>query len=174
MSPRRRLCLEALWLLLGLGCSSTNTSALAPEAQTLVGVDPADFMAQGACGASLVRYVATLRDVTGANKITNVEVSASPFVVASSAPTPCDASVVFGNVVAYHAYEAELDGYASADLQPAYPGSSAMLLDAGYVAPRWTASCRGWTDGDGGTQPGYAYPNMTVTLRDCTPLGSPQ
>lgn len=166
-----RYCQTCLLLLLTLGCSSTNSNALPPEALTLVGVDPADFMAKGACGVSVLRYVASLRDVTGSDKINTVGVSAAPFVVASSPPTPCDQAIVFNNIVAYHAYEAELDGYDRSDIAPQVDGSPAMQVEGTYVAPRWTAICHGWTDGDGGARPGYAYPNITVDLRDCTKLG---
>ncbi len=156
------------------GCSSTNSNALPPEAMTLVGVDPADFMVAGSCGNSVQRYVATLHDVTGTDKIYDGGVSSAPFYVTSSSPTPCDESIVFGNVVAYHAYQATLDGYDRSDIVPVYSGSSAMLAGSAYVAPRWTASCSGWTESDGGAQPGLSYPNMTVMLRRCTKLGAPE
>ena len=180
--PPSRHCYLVLLFLLSTGCSSTNNNALPPEAQTLVGVDPSDFMATGACGVTVMRYVATLRDVSGSDNAINAQlraqlitsgISAVPFVVASSPPTPCDEAIVFGNVVSYHAYDAELDGYDRSDIKPPYTGSSAMLAEGEYVAPRWTASCHGWTDGDGGVQPAYSSPYMTVYLRDCTRLGTP-
>lgn len=180
--PLSHHCRLVLLFLLSPGCSSTNNNALPPEAQTLVGVDPDDFMAAGACGVTVMRYVATLRDVSGSDAAIDAQlraqlitsgISAVPFVVASSPPTPCDQAIVFGNVVAYHAYDAELDGYDRSDIEPQYAGSSAMLAEGDYVAPRWTASCHGWTDADGGVQPGYSYPNMTANLRDCTKLGTP-
>jgi hypothetical protein len=167
-------CRTMIMLTALSGCSSTNSNALSPEAMTLVGVDPADFMLAGSCGTSVQRYVATLRDVTGAEKISATGVSNAPFDVTSSPPTLCTESIVFGNVVAYHAYEAKLDGYDRSDIAPVYSGSPAMLAGSDYVAPRWTASCSGWTDGDGGAQPGFSYPYMTVVLRNCTKLGAPE
>jgi len=171
MSSRRN-SLFAIPLVLAVGCSSNNSNTLAPEAQTLIGVAPADFMAAGSCGTTVQRYVGTLRDVTGSDKISLTGVSSAPFVVGSSPPTPCDKSVVFSNVIAAHAYEVALDGYDRSDVDR-LPNSSPSVMFAGsqYVAPRWTAECHGWTDADGGFQPGLAYANVTVILRDCTELG---
>ncbi len=171
--PPSRASLFGILFVLAVGCSSSNANTIAPEAQTLIRVDPADFMAAGSCGTSVQRYVATLLDVTGSKKIVQPQagVSAAPFVVGSSPPTSCDASIVFGNVIIYHAYEVALDGYDRSDIAYQNPGSSLMFAGSQYVAPRWTAACQGWTDADGGVQPGLAYPNMTVTLRDCTELG---
>ncbi len=170
--PTRCHSLFATSIVLVLGCSSNNSNTLAPEAQTLIGVEPEDFVVAGSCGTAVQRYVATLRDVTGSDKISQLSTSSAPFVVGSSPPTPCDKSTVFGNVVVSHAYEVAIDGYDRSDIAP-LPNSapSVMYAAAQYVAPRWTAVCHGWTDGDGGVRPGLAYPNMTVTLRDCTELG---
>jgi hypothetical protein len=155
-----------------VGCSSANPNTVAPEAATLIGVDPSDFMAEGACGTQVQVYVATLRDLTGSDKIYDAGVSAAPFVVASSPPTPCDRSLVFGNyVVVSHAYEIDLAGYDRSDIVPDHGSSAMILADGQYVAPRWTASCLGWTDSDGGAKPGISYANVTVTLSVCTQLG---
>ena len=153
-------------------CSSTNANTTTPEAQTLIGVDPADFMAAGSCDTRVLRYVATLSDVTGSDNISTSYVSLTPFVVGSSLPTFCNDPVVFGNVVAYHAYVVALDGYDRSDIEAQYQGSSAMHAGGDYVAPRWTASCHGWTAADGGSQPGLSYPNTTVILHECTRLGT--
>ncbi len=164
------LCLA----LLLLGCSSTNTNATTPEAQTLIGVDPKDFMTPGTCGTKIQLYVGTLTDVTGPAGIViagTEGVARTRFVVGSSPPTPCTDSIVFGNVVAYHAYEVTLDGYDQTGIEPLAPGSSAMALDGSYIAPQATAQCAGWTDTDGGAQPGMSYPYATVMLRNCTKLG---
>ena len=165
-----RVCL--VLLLLTLGCSSNNSNTVAPQAQTLIGVNPSDFMAKGACGTQVLLYVATLRDMTGFDKINDSGVSAAPFVVGSSLPTPCDSSLVFSDVMVSHAYEVDLDGYDNPDAGPLAPGtSSAMVAGGQYIPPRWKASCNGWTDADGGVWPGLAYANTTVILRDCTKLG---
>jgi len=154
-----------------LGCSSTNSSTATLESQTLVAVDPKDFMADGVCGRTVQRYVATLIDESGPSAVGATEVSQSPFLVGSSKPMPCNESIAFGKVVAYHAYEAKLDGYDRTDIEPAAPGSSAMILGEQLAPPRWTATCHGWTDADGGAEPGISYPNITVNLRNCTKLG---
>lgn len=176
MPPTRGSFLTILFVS-ALGCSSSNSNVLAPEAQTLLGVNAADFMAAGSCGVTVQVYVATLRDMTGADNVdlslVNLSTSSAPFVVGSSAPTPCDESIVFSNVIVSHAYEVDLDGYNRSDILPVNLGASVMFAGSQYVAPRWTAACHGWTDADGGVQPGLAYPNMTVTLRDCTELGEP-
>ncbi len=169
--PQSRISLFAIPLVLTLGCSSSNSDTTEPEAQTLIGVNPADFMAAGSCGTTVQRYVATLRDVTGSDKISETDTSAAPFVVGSSPPTPCKTPTVFSNVIEYHAYDVDLDGYDRSDIGPGNSGPAVMFAGSQYVAPRWTAVCHGWTDADGGIQPGLAYPNMTVTLRDCTELG---
>ena len=137
-------------------------------------------MAAGSCGTTVQRYVATLRDVTGSDAavfslrgIYQLGESSAPFVIGSSPPVPCDASTVFG-VLNAHAYEVDLDGYDRSDVKPlANSSQSIMYAGSQYVAPRWTAACHGWTDTDGGFQPGLAYPNVTVWLRDCTELGVP-
>lgn len=160
--------------LLSFGCSSTNTSTTTPEAQTLIGVDPKDFMEAGVCGTQIQRYVATLTDVTGPDGVVasgTEGVAWTPFVVGSSPPTSCADSIVFGNVVAYHAYEVKVDGYDRTDIQPLANGSSAMGVEGAYIAPRSTAACNAWTDNDGGVEPGISYPNITVMLRNCTKFG---
>src|ERR1700690_1715327 len=104
MPPTRGSFLTILFVS-ALGCASSNSNVLAPEAQTLIGVSAADFMAAGSCGTTVQRYVATLRDLTGSAKIDLLGTSSAPFVVGSSAPTPCDESTVFSNVIVSHAYE---------------------------------------------------------------------
>jgi hypothetical protein len=159
-----------------LGCSSSNSQALVLESQTLVAVEPADFVDDGTCGKQLKTYVATLFDDTGPTGLSDAGVSSGRFLVASSPPKPCSEATVFSRVIAGHAYSVELQGYQqpASDLSPAYSGSSAMLLntDSSYVAPFWTATCHGWTDNDGMVQPGYSYGNATVTLHECTKLGA--
>ncbi len=163
-----------------LGCSSSNSQATLPEAQTLVGIEATDFVAEGTCGTQLQSYVATLFDDTGPAGISDAGVSSGRFLVAISAARSCDQATVFSNVIASHAYDVELQGYKqrASDLYSAYisanSGSSAMLLrsDSSYVAPQWTASCHGWTDDEGNAHPGYAYLNVTVTLRECTKFGA--
>ena len=160
--------------LLSFGCSSTNTSSTTPEAQTLIGVDPKDFMGTGVCGTKIQRYVATLTDVTGPDGsiASGTEgIAWRPFLVGSSPPTPCTAELAFGRAVAYHAYEATLDGYDRADIEPLASESSAMGVEGVYIPPLYTATCHGWTDSDGGVEPGTSYPNVTVMLRNCTKLG---
>jgi len=161
-------------VLLLLGCSETSSTASTPEAVTLVGLDPQDFIAKGACGTQVQRYVATLTDVTGADGIRTDGVSLSPFVVGSSKPMPCTDSITFAKVVDYHAYKANIDGYNRKDIEPAADGSPAMLAEGQYVQPQWSAICSGWTASDGGTEPGIAYPNITINLSTCTKLGEPQ
>jgi hypothetical protein len=171
-----RPCLVCMWVLWVVGCGSSNTTTLALEAQTLIGVDPKDFTEEGACGTTLKSYVGTLFDVTGSDGISDAGVSATPFLVGSSPPTPCDRAIVFNYAVAAHAYEVNLDGYDRSDIKPAVPGSSAMVtVDANqtFVARRWTAVCHGWTDTNGNAAPGLSYSNITVTLRECTKLASP-
>jgi hypothetical protein len=161
--------------LLLLGCTSTTASTTTPEAQTLIGVDPKDFMADDACGTRIERYVGTLADVTGPSGLVasgSEGVANAAFIVGSSPPTDCAESVVFAEVVAYHAYEVNLDGYDRADIEPAAAGSSAMLASGTYVAPRFSAVCRGWTNTDGGSEPGVASPNATIFLGNCTKLGN--
>ena len=168
---------------MALGCSSSNSQALVLEAQTLVAVEPADFVDDGTCGTQLKTYVATLFDDTGPIGVSDAGVSSERFMVASSPPKPCSEATVFSRVISGHAYSVELQGYQqpASDLTPAYvtdrinnSGSSAMLLnsDSSYVAPLWNATCHGWTDNDGVVQPGYCYQNVTVTLHECTKLGT--
>lgn len=168
--PSSHLC--AIPLLFIVGCSSSNSNTVAPEAETLIGVNPSDFMADDACGTKVQVYVGTLRDMTGFDKISDAGVSAAPFVVASSPPTACNRSIVFSNVVVSHAYDIDLNGYDRADIAPIPDAAeSVMFAGAQYVAPRWTATCYGWSDSGGVYQPGIAYANVTVTLSVCTKLG---
>jgi hypothetical protein len=161
--------------LLPLGCSSSSSDTTT-ESQTLIGIDPANFVASNACGNQLMSYVATLYDDTGAAGLSDSGVSAGSFLVASSPPKSCSEAMVFSNVVKEHAYRVDLQGYtqAAADLAPAASGSNAMLLigDSSYVTPTWTASCYGWRDNNGQERPGYAYEDITVHLTACSRLGT--
>jgi len=173
--PLCRRCLVCTWVLVVVGCGSSNTTTLALEAQTLIGVDPKYFTEDNTCGTTLKSYVGTLFDVTGSEGISDAGVSATPFLVGSSPPTPCDRAIVFNYAVAAHAYKVTLDGYDRSDITPTDPGSSAMVTsdaNRNFVAPRWTAACHGWTDANGNAQPGLSYSNITVTLRECTKLAS--
>lgn len=167
--------LNGPWVaLLLLGCSSNNSSTSTPEAQTLIGIEPQDFVAAGACGSKLELYVGTLWDVTGPERVLaagSEGVAWSRFAVASSPPTACTDSIVFANVIPYHAYEVEIEGYDRADIEPLAAGTSAMSIGGEYVAPTYSALCRGWTAVDGGSEPGMSYPYITVVLRNCSKLG---
>jgi len=162
--------------LLPLSCSSSSSSTSTTEAQTLIGIDPANFVAGDACGSQLMSYVATLYDDTGTTGLTDSGISAGSFLVASTPAKSCSEATVFSNVVAAHAYRVDLQGYAlpATDLQPATSGSNAMLLrdDLSYVTPTWTASCYGWLDNNGSAHPGYAYEYVTVHLTACSRLGT--
>jgi hypothetical protein len=173
-----RKSIPICWLLLVLvwGCGTNYSASTTTESQTLIGIDPDDFVAAGACGDRLRSYVATLFDETGPAGLDDAGVSATSFLVASTPPKSCDESTVFSDVVATHAYRVDLQGYVqpAADLEPADEGSSAMRLrsDQSYIAPEWTATCHGWRDNQGTQQPGYAYANVTMKLNDCSHLGS--
>jgi len=162
--------------LLPLSCSSSSTTAATTESQTLIGIDPANFVASNACGSQLMSYVATLYDDTGLTGLTDAGVSAVSFLVTSTPPKSCSETTVFSDVVAAHAYRVELQGYTqpATDLEPAASGSNAILLrsDSSYVTPIWTASCYGWRDNNGNERPGYAYAYVTVHLTVCSRLGS--
>jgi len=175
-NPNCWLIVAIICGLLPLSCSSNSTSATTTESQTLIGVDPANFVASNACGSQLMSYVATLYDDTGAGGVGDAGVSAGSFLVASTPPKSCSEATVFSDVVAAHAYRVDLQGYTqlAADLEPATSGSNAMLLqdDSSYVKPTWTASCYGWMDNNGNKRPGYAYGYVTVHLTVCSRLGT--
>ena len=175
-NPNCWLIVAVICGLLPLGCSSSSSTSSTTESQTLIGIDPANFVAGNACGSQLMSYVATLYDDTGLTGLTDAGVSAVSFLVASTPPKSCSEATVFSNVVAAHAYRVDLQGYAqpATDLEPAASGSNAMLLrsDSSYVSPTWTASCYGWKDNNGNERPGYAYTDVTVHLTVCSQLGS--
>lgn len=175
-NPNYWLIVAVVCELLPLGCSSSSTSDATTESQTLIGIDPADFVASNACGSQLMSYVATLYDDTGAAGLEDSGVSTSSFLVASTPPKSCSEATVFSNVIAAHAYRVDLQGYSlpATELIGAASGSNAMLLqsDSSYVPPTWTASCYGWMDNNGQQRPGYAYEYVTAHLTVCSRLGT--
>jgi hypothetical protein len=131
--------LRALPLLaVGLwGCSDDPELVIEVEHQTLIEVDPSEFLGTVPCLAgegSMSRYVATLIDTTD---------PAEPFVLPSSPPIPCNAAVGFSLVVPGHTYAAEVDGYARDDLEPLAAGVRDLVdpTSRELVTPRWTTVC---------------------------------
>ncbi|MEP7052737.1 MAG: hypothetical protein ABJB12_20380 [Pseudomonadota bacterium] len=100
-----------LFVLAGLGCSSSSTSTntiLRPE---LVAVSPEDFLGTLTCGkqpGQVQSYVATLFDVTPAE---DGSVPDAAVQLPSSPPTSCLSPVTFAHVVTSHRYIAQVDAY---------------------------------------------------------------
>jgi len=166
MFPSRlRALAAAAASLTVVACSNDPVSQTGVVHPTLIEVAPETFLGDVPCvdsGPGLIRYVATLVDVTpvadsggdsegGAAGAGSDE---SPFRLPSSAPLPCRAGVGFGHVTPGRLYRAEIFGYDTARIVPLAPGSDVMVdgdprgaVDplANAVAPKWTAVCEAAT-----------------------------
>jgi hypothetical protein len=121
------------------GCSDDPELLIQVEHPTLVQVSPSAFLGTVPCLAgegSMARYVATLIDTTDPG---------APFVLPSSPPISCNASVGFSLVVPGRRYAAEIDGYDREDLVPVAPGVRELVdpETRELVTPRWTTVCGG-------------------------------
>lgn len=163
-----------------IGCSDSGTTSDALPHPTVVEVSPLEFADIPACDAgpgSLMRYIATLVDVT---PLSVVDPSPINFPLPSSAlevevagvssyePIPCRLSVQFGWVVPGHVYRAELLGYDRDDLQLLEPGVPIAVdpTTRAVVEPRWKASC-GLADETGVLRAVRAETDLTRTVRYC-------
>ena len=172
------------------GCSSGTSDSTALPHPTVVEVSPLEFAAPPACDAgagSLLRYIATLTDVT---PVSATDASPANFTLPSSAlqvetagvihyePIPCRLSVDFGWVVPGHRYHTELLGYDRSDLELLQAGLP-VAIDAAtreVVEPRWRATCGDdASDGDAGGAGNdsdhnvLAESELTRTVRFCGP-----
>jgi hypothetical protein len=101
----------ALFVLAGLGCSSSGTSTNTILRPQLVAVSPDDFLGTLGCGelpGQVQSYVATLFDVT---PTADGGVADPAFQLPSSPPTSCLSPVTFASVVTGHRYIAQIDAY---------------------------------------------------------------
>lgn len=150
------------WLAVGLwGCSDDPELVIAVEHPTLVEVSPSAFLGTVPCLAgqgSMTRYVATLIDTTD---------PAQPFVLPSSPPIPCNATVGFSFVVPGHTYAATIDGYDRDDLEPVAPGVRELVdpETQELVEPRWTTEC-----GRRPSEQVIAVQNLERGVTNCAPL----
>jgi hypothetical protein len=132
----RRLRLFSLSCVLGVAaCSNSETTEVGVPPTTAIAVDPAQFLGDVKCGdepGDMRVFVASLREIGNA-----------ALVFPSSVPTSCRTDVLFLGVVDGREYEAVVDGYDRAGIQPLAKGNSAMVdeMTGEYVPPRWTTRC---------------------------------
>lgn len=169
-SPSRLFSITATLGLL-LGCGSTSTSELIPDAATLIAIDPANFpelaceetgsdAAAGNAGGSsdLTRkfgaYVAELIDVSGALALDS-DVKLKDFVLQASPPVRCDRSVAFGRVTPLREYRVRVHVYRESveELCAVAPGTSVVVrrdengeCGSVAVAPVARLTCDGWRE----------------------------
>lgn len=155
------------------GTTSITTSS--SNALVFLKVVPGAFLGTVPCSnaeGALRSYVVTLVDVTTPHQ---------PFTFASSLPTPCSQEVRFDDVIAGHAYAAEIDGYAL-DADEICPigcvvdgnqvpdanlsGTRHMQDLAGnQVEPRWITAC-----GEGDQDPTIVENAGITALDGCDAL----
>jgi hypothetical protein len=171
MLEPRRLWNCGTWTLLLWACGNAESSTTT-EQDTIVAVSPDDFLGDVACAnraGAMRRYVATLIDVS--DDLVDAGSEVKNFALPSSEPIECTRAVGFGRVVIGHRYVADIEGYEQSGLQPAAPGSPAMLDAKTHelVAPRWRTRC-GQTGALGVEGPVAPANLRTVYITGCQPL----
>jgi hypothetical protein len=154
-----------------LACSTSQSSDVVIETETLVAISPADFLGEVSCGeqpGKLSRYVVTLFDVTD-QLVQDASTDAIPVPLASSSPTACTEVIGFGNLILGHSYVATVDGYDRSDLRPLAVGSRTMVESktGDWVVPQWTTKC-GAAEGVGLLGPALASEQETTWIRGCS------
>lgn len=174
----------AFFFSVGTGCGTEDGVSTFDLDPTIVEVLPEAFLGDVPCAemsGALRTYVASLIDLTPEAEEASQGSSAAEVTLPSSAPAPCNRSVLFGRddstglqgtegalrVMGRHAYAAEIDGYDRADLLQPTPGVP-LLVDPETgepVSPRWTARC-----GREPREPTVAEFRLTRTVGDCEPF----